>query len=93
MHIVKRMIDSNQIVQEVNIHFKKGSWVSKTQKHAVEATIPIRPDSDKNYILGGTWSDGVSVINEETQESFDIWKPIPMPENCLWNQNFTRLTL
>lgn len=68
MQIVKRMMDSNEIIQEVTVNFKKGSWVNKAQKHAVEATIPIRPGSDKNYVIGGTWSDGVTILNEETEQ-------------------------
>ena len=65
----------------------------KSTKHAVEGEIPVRQDSDKNYLIGGTWSDGVTIFNEETEEEFEIWKPEPLPENSSWNQNFSRLTL
>ena len=93
MRIIKRMIDSSEIQQEAIINFKKGSWVNKAQKHAIEGAIPVRLGSDKNYVIGGTWCDGITILNQETEQEFELWKPIPLPENSAWNQNFTRMTL
>jgi len=53
----------------------------------------LSPGSDKNFVIGGTWSDGVTVLNEETEQQYDLWKPAPLPDNSHWNQNFSRLTL
>ena len=37
--------------------------------------------------------DGVTLLNEETEQQYDLWKPAPLPDNSHWNQNFSRLTL
>ena len=93
MRVVKRQIDTNMIEQEVIGNFKKGSWTNKHAKHAVEGTYPIRAGCNKNYVIGGTWSDGITVLNEETEQEFDLWKPTPLPDNSLWNQNFSKMSL
>lgn len=62
-------------------------------KHGVEGSFPVREGSNKNYVIGGTWSDGITVLNEETDQEFELWKPTPLPENSLWNQNFSRMSL
>ena len=92
--IKKRQLDNNDEKEtQVSIEFKKGGWVNKSTKHGVEARIPVTPGSSKNFVIGGTWSDSVTINNEETGEEFEIWKPMPPPENSPWNQNFSRMTL
>lgn len=86
-------MDSNEEETAVTIEYKKGGWVNKSAKFAVEARIPVKAGSSQNYVIGGTWQEGVTVNNEETGEEFDIWRPNPLPENSEWNQNFTRMTL
>lgn len=54
---------------QVVVDFKKPGWVKKETKNAVEGELPIRRGSDKNYIIGGTWSEGVSLLNEETRRN------------------------
>merc|ERR1719162_305702 len=66
MRVVKRNIDSTKGEQEVIVNFKKGSWTNKNAKHGIEGSLPIRAGSSHNYIVGGTWSDGITVFNEET---------------------------
>ena len=66
MRVVKRTIDSTKVEQEVTMTFKKGTWTNKSAKHGVEGSFPIRPGSVHNYVIGGTWCDGITVLNEET---------------------------
>lgn len=91
--IKKRLIDNNDSEQQITVEYKKGGWVNKSQKFGVEGKIPVRDGSDKNYLIGGTWAEGVTLTNEETGEENEMWKPIPLPENSDYNQNFSRLTL
>ena len=71
-------------VREIQVKFEKIGWGSKEDLNKVTATVPVRPGSDKNWVLSGKWNEGFSAFNEETGETIDIWKPTEPPENYEW---------
>lgn len=64
---VKNGEDSHDFddVKEIVLEFKPGGWY-KDRRNIVEATVPVRPGSDKFWKISGKWSDGVTAFNEET---------------------------
>ena len=53
---------------EFIVDFVKAGW-TKSNRNKVEATIPVRPESNKNWKLWGKWDEGVWGLNEETKKT------------------------
>ena len=74
------------------IDFKPGGWY-KDRRNIVEATVPVRPGSDKFWKISGKWSEGVTAFNEETQEEIELFTPKPWPNQHDWQYLFTRFAI
>ena len=79
-------------VKEVVIDFKPGGWY-KDRRNIIEATVPVKPGSDKFWKISGKWSEGVSAFNEETQEEIDLFTPKPYPDQHDWQYLFTKFAI
>jgi len=73
---------------KLELDFKRMGWTKKNWA-VVEGSIPVRPGSDKNWIISGKWTEQMSAYNEETGETLQIWKASELPPDSDQQYFFT----
>ena len=70
------------------LNFKRSGW-NRANLYQIEGEIPVSEGSEYKWIISGKWTTSIQAFNEETNETIEIWRKNPLPDNSAQNYNFT----